>query len=747
MVDLSPRWHGPPPEACPATWIEAVRRQRHDGDGAAAPLAAQLLWQRGLRQPAALAGFLNPDRYCPTSGSAFDPAMAAAVTRLQQAIARHEKVAIWGDFDADGVTATAVLWEGLGALLPPEQLTYYIPNRLRESHGLSGVGLAQLQAWGAQLIVTCDTGSTNEAEIGQAKAMGMAVIVTDHHTLPDQPLADVPLINPRTLPPGHPLGTLSGVAVAYKLVESLYGAVGDPALVPRREALLDLVAIGLIADLVELTHDCRYLAQVGLRRLQTHLQPHPPGNRPGIAALLELCRRTGDRPSDISFGLGPRINAVSRIHGDASFCVELLTSRDRDRCRTLAEQAELANTRRKALQQTLLRQAQARLDQMDLATTQVVVLADSQWPAGVLGLVAGQLAAELGRPVVLLRVDTPDAAAANTDPDAPPLLARGSARSVAGVDLYALFAAHRPLLHSFGGHPLAAGLSLPAENIDLLAAALNRSVRELRGDGATGPELAIDLEVTVAQLGKALFRELKLLEPYGMGNPVPRLLVRRAWFDGARHHNLRDRVNQSVRYLKTEFQLWDDSVSQGVAGEWWGHRKDDLLPGRCDVVVELDYAYTKGPETGHYIVRVVALRPTAASPSSLPSSPKAFAELDAKWGEASALPAEPLTADIVWTQLVGMAKYMARTHTLALRTELAHRLRVGLTTLDLGLVALVAVGFELGEHGPTQVEITAFSPSDAIPHPPALRHFLAAVEEERFRRRYLAQQSVASTLG
>lgn len=746
MVALFPRWRFPIPETCPKAWIEAVRQQRHDGNQAAAPFAAQLLWQRGLRQPADLAGFLDPDSYHPTAASAFDPAMAEAVTRLQQAIAQQEKVAIWGDFDADGVTATAVLWEGLGALFPPDQLTYYIPNRLRESHGLSIEGLGQLQTWGAQLIVTCDTGSTNEAEIRQAQAMGMAVIVTDHHTLPDQTLADVPLINPRTLPLGHPLGTLSGVAVAYKLVEALYAAVGDPTLVPRCEALLDLVAIGLIADLVELTHDCRYLAQLGLRRLQTHLQPHPPGNRPGVAALLKLCKRTGDRPSDISFGLGPRINAVSRIHGDASFCVELLTSRDSARCHTLAEQAELANTRRKALQQSLLHQAQARLDQMDLATTQVVVLADSQWPAGVLGLVAGQLAAELGRPVVLLHVDA-YTAHANPDPpsDKAPRLARGSARSVTGVDLYALFAAHRPLLHSFGGHPLAAGLSLPAENIDVLAAALNRSVRELRGEGATGPELTIDLEVTVAQLGKALFRELKLLEPYGMGNPVPRLLVRRAWFEDARHRNLRDRVNQSVRYLKTEFQLWDDSTNQGFAGEWWGHSQDELPADRCDVVIELDYTSRSTP--GHYIARVVALQPVAAmeSPPSVQSAPGGPALPTVDWGGDPPQATEPLAAETVWTQLVGMAKYMARTGTPAPRTELAHRLQIGPTTLEIGLSALAAVGFELKGTAPEQVEIAAFSPTEGGLPLPILHHFLAAVAEERFRHRYLAQRSAQFT--
>ncbi|WP_448560531.1 single-stranded-DNA-specific exonuclease RecJ [Trichothermofontia sp.] len=402
MSTPSLQWQLAPSMTPPDWFVQAVQAYVTDTPGY---FAAQLLWQRGIQTEAALAQFLDPLCYPATAPAAFGVEMQWAIARLQQAITQRETVAIWGDFDADGVTATAVLWEGLRPFFPdPEQLQYFIPNRLRESHGLSRSGLQRLADRGCHLVITCDTGSTNWEEIVYAQTLGIEIIVTDHHTLPLERPPVVAIVNPRSLPVDHPLAHLSGVAVAYKLLEALYQAMPEQDPQPL-EDLLDLVAIGLIADLVELKGDSRYLAQRGIAHLRT-LQQHP-ARRPGVHRLLELCRRTGDRPTDIAFGLGPRINAVSRIQGDAHFCVELLTSRDRDRCRQLAEQAELLNTRRKALQKDILDQAIAQLADLDLSTTHVIVLAEVGWPVGVLGLVAGQLAQQTGRPTILLSLDPP----------------------------------------------------------------------------------------------------------------------------------------------------------------------------------------------------------------------------------------------------------------------------------------------------------------------------------------------------
>ena len=743
--------------------------------------AAQLLWRRGIRDLERLKGFLNPQDYSPASPFEFGQEMDWAVERLQKAHGRAEKVAIWGDFDADGVTATAVLWEGLGQFFPQsEHLTYFIPNRLTESHGLSVRGIDQLAEWGCQLMVTCDTGSTNREEIEYAYSLGMDVIVTDHHTLPADRPPVVAIINPRQLESHHPLAHLSGVAVAYKLVEALYQTLPQS---PQRplEDLLDLVAIGLIADLVDLTGDCRYLAQRGIERLQRHLpnQNHSSqiSRRPGVARLLELCRRSGDRPTDISFGLGPRINAVSRIHGDASFCVELLTSQDPLRCRQLAEETELANARRKVLQKDVFHQVSQKLEQIDLSTTRVIVLADTQWPVGILGLVASQVAQQYGRPTILLTVDAeaPEAPKASDADCLAPRLARGSARSVNQIDLYSLVNAQAHLLHSFGGHPLAAGLSLPVENIPLFIEAINRQLREqsMRMETANNPSIQADLTVTVAELGKALFRELKLLEPCGMGNPTPKLLIQNSWFENIWNRNIKDWRGGKLSYIKTEFEIWDDSLKVGFPGVWWGHYKEDLPAGRCDAIAELDFnTYQK-----RYEIRLMAVRPATGSPithrnppsvdwlvdqrletGNIPTATLAITQCPTSWDELSpwvrqaaqtqqslaiAYPPPPISPpQTIWIQLLGIAKHLSRTGKTASCQQIQEKLAIGDRTLQLGLHSLSQLGFKVSASDKSvQIQPTpaTFSLTQAGSAQKAVSQFLQALQEEQFRRQYFYQ--------
>lgn len=727
--------------------------------------AAQLLWQRSIRHLTQVAGFLQPDYYQPTSPFEFGQEMAWAIARLQQAAESDEKVAIWGDFDADGITATAVLWEGLGQMFTQhQQLTYYIPNRLQESHGLATLGIQALADAGYRLIITCDTGSTNFEEIKYAEGLGIDFIITDHHTLAVERPPVTALINPRNLPPHHPLSTLSGVAVAYKLVEALYTR---QRLAPP-EHLLDLVAIGLIADLVELTGDCRYLAQRGIARLQQNLTDQQP-TRPGVARLLELCRKSGDRPTDISFGLGPRINAISRIYGDARFGVELLTSREVDRCHHLAEAAELANTRRKALQRDVVQQVRNRLNQLDLSTTQVIVLSDPQWAIGMLGLVAAQIAQDYGRPTILLNTEESEGNSAQP-------IARGSARSVNQIDLYQLVKQQEHLLCKFGGHPYAAGLSLPVENIPMFSEAINRQLRQ-QFDLATAasPVQQVDLLVTVAELGKELFRELKLLEPYGIGNPTPKLLIQNGWFRQVRNRNIQDWQGRKVRYIKTEFELWDDSASKGFPGVWWEHYSDEVPEGRSDAIVELDFnTYEK-----RYEVRLIAVQPsqpgeiTIASPSvdwlldrrependaiSKSISPARILYMNqcpSTWNELKIWFQQALEeqktlaltyrcprqrpAVEIWQSLVGIAKYLSRIGQTVTRIQLIEKLEIGDQTLERGLDSLRSLGFVV-ETDQETLRVTwdlksKEMDSDATSNQQTER-FLAAIREEQFRRQY-----------
>ncbi|MBF1988444.1 single-stranded-DNA-specific exonuclease RecJ [Fischerella thermalis] len=765
-------------EQPPEWFLEAVKEYTPTSSG---QFAAQLLWQRGIRDLSQLAAFVNPKNYLPASPFEFGQEMHLAVERLEKAWKFGDKVAIWGDFDADGITSTAVLWDGLGQFFSQNsQLIYYIPNRLTESHGLNCQGIDKLANQGFNLIVTCDTGSTNIDEITYANQLGIDVIVTDHHTLPAERPPVTAIINPRYLSSDHQLFHLSGVAVAYKLVEALYQTLPE---IPQQplEDLLDLVAVGLIADLVQLSGDCRYLAQLGIGRLQEDFKlPPAQRRRPGVGRLLELCQKSGDRPTDISFGLGPRINAVSRIQGDASFCVELLTSRDQVRVHQLAETTELANSRRKSLQKEVAQQVNHKITQMDLSTTSVIVLADPQWAVGVLGLVAGQVAQETGRPTILLSTegvggvggeDTPHTP--HTSPTISPLLARGSARSVNSVDLYQLVKNQAHLLHRFGGHPYAAGLSLPVENIPLFTEAINQQLRQTLGGTTLTPTVQADLVVTVADLGKELFLELKLLEPCGMGNPVPKLLIQNCWFENAWHRNQKDSRGNKIQYIKAEFDIRDESTKNPFPGVWWGHYKDELPPGRCDCIVELDYNTFKK----RYEIRLIAVRSCEKSarltphsiqildwrnittPPTLPNPPFLVKECPTSWDDLrvwlrrSLHNQQPLAIawsktehqppEQIWLTLVGIAKYLSRTNQLVTRVQLLQKLGIGDQSLLMGLRALKYLGFTI-QRQDRYLQINQQPNTESVLAETAVNKFLAAVREEQFQRQYFAEVPIST---
>ncbi|GAA6615023.1 single-stranded-DNA-specific exonuclease RecJ [Scytonema sp. NUACC26] len=758
-------------EQPPEWFVQAVKQYAPASWG---NFAAQLLWQRGIQDEATLAAFVSPQAYQSASPFEFGQEMDLAVRRLQKAWENKERVAIWGDFDADGITSTAVLWDGLGQFFTQnEQLIYYIPNRLTESHGLNCKGIENIAKQSFPLIVTCDTGSTNIEEITYAKQLGIDIIVTDHHTLPAERPSVTAIINPRYLPNTHPLFNLSGVAVAYKLVEALYQTLPSVPQTSSLEDLLDLVAVGLIADLVQLSGDCRYLAQLGIQRLQEDFKKTPEmRRRPGVGRLLELCQKNGDRPTDISFGLGPRINAVSRIQGDTSFCVELLTSRDQKRVSELAEMTELANARRKSLQKDVTQQVEQKLARMDLSTTSVIVLEDPQWAVGVLGLVAGQVAQETGRPTILLStegLEIGDKELSNENSQSPipnpQSLARGSARSINSIDLYQLVKEQAHLLHRFGGHPYAAGLSLPVENIPLFTEAINQQLRRSLAGTNLIPTLQADIAVTVADLGKELFLELKLLEPCGMGNPVPKLLIQNCWFENAWHRNQQDSRGKKVQYIKAEFDIRDDSTKNPFPGVWWGHYKDELPLGRCDCIVELDYNTFKK----RYEIRIVAVRSlqesafsqrgarildwrnTSPSPPPPPSSPLLIEKCPTSWDDLRAwlkrslYEGQPLALawskpkhkppEQIWLTLVGLAKYLSRTHYPVTRIQLLDKVGVGDHALLLGLRGLKYLGFRITRQDRALI-FTQHSNIESTLAETAIAQFLVAVREEQFQQQY-----------
>ena len=470
-------------------------------------LVTRTLVRRGIRNPGAARAFLDPDHYLPAQPTDLLD-LTIAVERLRQAIEHGEPVAIWGDFDADGQTSTALLLETLRAL--GAKVTARVPTR-REGHGLPRHGIEELVAGGARIILTCDTGVTAHDAVARANQLGADVIITDHHV----PAAEMPpavaVVNPHRLPPGHPMTDLTGVGVAYQLARAL-----DPLIAARS---LDLVALGTVADVGTLAADNRYLVQLGLDALR-----HT--TRPGLLAVYNAAglRSEGITEEHVGFVLGPRLNALGRL-ADAAHGVELLTTTNVTVARTLATEVEGLNARRQWLTKQVTGAALSQIEREPslLSDHHALVLSHDEWPGGIVGIVAGRLAERFGRPTLL--ISTPEGR-----------VARGSGRSVPGVDLVAALTAcagvpphvpggGEPLLRGYGGHPGAAGFSLDRERVPEFRRAFSRAV-ETVAEAIPEPTLALDAYVELPDLTLDLVADISRLAPFGPGNPALTLAVR-----------------------------------------------------------------------------------------------------------------------------------------------------------------------------------------------------------------------------
>ena len=513
------------------------------------PLVAQILAQRGMTDPQAARAFLDPHLYRPASP--FDlPDMDRAVERIRRAIARKERIAIWGDFDVDGQTATTVLASALAAL--GADVIFHIPVRAEEGHGVNLPWLQRLIDDGAGLVITCDTGITAHDAVGYARSRGVDVIVSDHHELADTLPTAVAAVNPKRLPEEHALAALPGVGVAYKLAEALAARFGRPEIAAQQ---LDLIALGIVADVALLVGDTRFLLQCGLEALRTT-------QRLGLQVMLELADVNPGWLTEehVGFELGPRLNALGRL-GDANLAVEFLTTNDPERAKILATQLEGLNNERRRLTDLVFKAALAQIEREPaLLDDAALVLAHPAWHPGVIGIVASRLVERLHRPVVLIA--------------APPgEIARGSARSVEGCNITAAIAAQADLLASFGGHPMAAGLLLDAEHISLFRRKLSATVRKT-GQIAAEPVLQLDGKLPLAELSLELVADLNRLAPFGPGNPAPvfvdrELVLQRAVPIGRTGEHLQALVEDSR------------GVTQRVI--WWQGAGWPLPEGRFDL--------------------------------------------------------------------------------------------------------------------------------------------------------------------
>ena len=543
-------------------------------------LIAETLVRRGVTTVAAARAFLDPAYYNPTSP--YDlPDMDKAVERVRRAIAQGEVIAVWGDFDVDGQTATALLvgaLRGLGA-----DVRYHIPHRIHEGHGVHIPRLGELIDSGARLIITCDTGIAAHAAVDYATSRGVDVVITDHHQLPAELPAAYARVNPQRLDPGHPAHTLPGVGTAYKLVQALYDG-HDTSL------YLDLVALGTVADVATLTGDARYFVQQGLDVLRET-------TRPGLRAIYEIA---GLNPAEISeqhigFTLAPRLNALGRL-ADANPAVELLTGDDPVQARVLAVQLEGLNNERRLQTSYIYNAAKALIEQDPaLLHDAALVLGHADWPGGIVGIVASRLAEEYQRPVILL-----------TLPPGEP--ARGSARSVPGLDITAAIAAHSDLLLGYGGHTAAAGLSLDAANLPQFRRALSRTVRERIGPVEV--VLPVDGYLPLAALSPDLARDVERLAPFGPGNPP--LTLATMGVKVVRQSSLGRRGEHLALVVEDEA-----GTQQRVL--WWQASEDAVPPGRFDLAYTVRTSNYKGE--AQVTVEWVDARPAADGVIELDSGP------------------------------------------------------------------------------------------------------------------------------
>ncbi len=458
------------------------------------PLLAPLLLARGVDTHDKLRAFLHPsaqDLYDPF----LMPDMEKACRIIRETIDVGESIVIYGDYDCDGVCASVIMLEALKSLGARAEV--YIPSRKEEGYGLNPAAMQTLAGRQHRLMITVDCGITAVEEIALAKSLGMNVILTDHHTPPNPlPAADA-ILHPQL--GGYPCSNLCGAGTAYKLACALSGK--------QILSTLPLCALATVADMVPLLGENRTLASLGLAAMSDT----------SIVGLRALMRVSGIRSGEAvtgqqaGFQLAPRINACGRME-TAQIALELLSTRDPARAAELADTSDGLNARRKSLENQILEQANAQASSLDLCTERAIVIEGEGWEGGVVGLAAGRLAERYGYPTVIL----------SRDGD----VCVGSARSACGVDLYQALSACSDLFTRFGGHKQAAGLTLPAENVPEFRLRLSDAVAKQLEGRTLMPETAYDGELQLSDITLDLIGSLRLLEPFGTGNPAPVFLLR-----------------------------------------------------------------------------------------------------------------------------------------------------------------------------------------------------------------------------
>ena len=537
---------------------------------------ARFLYRRGINTPDAADCHLNPMlKFLSDPWKMVD--MDRAVDRLVKAVVQRDRVAVFGDYDVDGVTSSALVYRflrGLGL-----EVVVYIPHR-EEGYGLSAKGIEDLASRGCNLLITVDCGITNNKEVALAERLGMDVIITDHH----EPSSSLPkalaVLDPKRLDCPFPFKELAGVGVAFNLMRALRYRLyrlghWNGGRIPNLKAYLDLVAMGTVADVVPLLGDNRILVRTGLEVLNG-------STRPGIRALKAVCSLDSEVTSrDIAFRIGPRINAAGRMaHADKAFRL-LITEKEAD-AKALADELNQLNQERQAEERLILKEALAEIESS--GKRPAYVLASPKWKRGIIGIVASRLVEQFCRPVVLMAMDGDEA--------------YGSGRCPEGLNLHECLCACSDHLTAFGGHRAAAGMRLSLNSIDGFRKAFQQVVSSAIEQNDAFPRLEVDGAARIEELLDPDFCRLyRQLEPFGAGYPAPLLAVQdftvsrsRVVGNGHLKLTLRPRTSSQDRYPGRGVDLvgWGQGDKQGLPWErlelacmpcfnvWQGQRRLEL---------------------------------------------------------------------------------------------------------------------------------------------------------------------------
>ncbi|RNB90614.1 single-stranded-DNA-specific exonuclease RecJ [Brevibacillus fluminis] len=550
-----------------ASYDEAITSELAQACGIS-PLLARLLAIRGLDTPERAKAFLHVSEEQFHSPYLLD-GMEQAVLRIRQAIETGEAICIYGDYDADGVSSTSLmvhLMRELGA-----NFDYYIPNRFKEGYGLNKEALTHLAQSGVKLVITVDTGISAVEQVEHGQQLGMDIIVTDHH----EPPAVIPdayaVINPKKLGCTYPFDMLAGVGVAFKLAHAL---LEKPPM-----HLIDLAAIGTIADLVPLVDENRIFAALGLRRLNAT-------RNIGLKSLIRVCglEETELSAGQVGFAIGPRINASGRLE-TAEAAVKLLTATDTVEADRYAIELDQLNQERQELVAQMAEEAIAMVErEFPIETSPVLVVAQEGWNVGVVGIVASRLVETFYRPTIVLGIDLEKG------------IAKGSARSIAGFDMYEALTACKDLLPHYGGHVMAAGMTLPIENVDLLRERLKEVANECLTPEDYVPITKVDLATTIDEIGLDLAEQLEALAPFGMGNTTPILLI-----DEVAAADIR-KIGRDENHLKCT--LANGTKNLDAIGFKLAHLGDQFTPkAKLAVVGELSVNEWNGKRKPQVIIR------------------------------------------------------------------------------------------------------------------------------------------------